>query len=208
MGNIAPKVLYRSNHPIYKGEQVEAIISAVSSAQIKTIINLSDSAQSLKARIIYCPWYEKMLNENNVITLNMSMALDLADNMLINKIGQAITFMAEHEGPYLIHCEAGMDRVGLMSILLESFMGAAFEEIVKDYMLSFVSASDYSSDDYQQGAAYLQNLFSKIKEDALKPNEDFQALSHNFLTGKVGLNKDILMQLQDKLAFDISAAAS
>ena len=199
MGNIAPKVLYRSNHPINKGQQVEAIISAVTKANIKTIINLSDSNQSLESRITCCPWYQKMVKENNVIPLNMSMDLDLTDSTLICKIGQAIMFMIEHEAPYLIHCEAGMDRAGLMSILMESFMEAPFDDIVKDYMLSFVDSDDYSASAYQHGAGFLTNLFSGIKGAVLEANEDLHPITNRFFTETVKLDKNVLKQLKTKL---------
>ncbi|MDR0998655.1 MAG: tyrosine-protein phosphatase [Treponema sp.] len=36
----------------------------------------------------------------------------------------------EHEPPYLIHCEAGIDRTGFLSMLLEAFIGTKFDEFI------------------------------------------------------------------------------
>jgi hypothetical protein len=61
MGNIAPNTLYRSNHPICNGEQVRDIIISANNARIKKILNLVDSTQSLKSKIMTCPWYKNIL---------------------------------------------------------------------------------------------------------------------------------------------------
>jgi len=199
MGEIAPGILYRCNHPIYNGKQVNHIIFLVTNAKIKTIINISDSMQSLRSKVSRCPWYEKMLAENNVIALNISMKFDILAKGFINKIGQGIRFLIEHEPPYLIHCEAGIDRTGFLSILLEAFMGAHFDDIVKDYMLSFVENNEYSIKDYKTGSVFVRNLFSEIKRSIDSSNDDLQYLSSKYLTEKTGLGEKELTLIKDRL---------
>jgi protein tyrosine/serine phosphatase len=199
MGQISPKVLYRSNHPISNGKQVSDIILAANYAKINTIINLSDDIQSIRSKIIFCPWYKNIHDNNNVIALNINMQFDIMEPKFKEKIKNGIIFMTEHNPSYLIHCEAGIDRTGFLSIILESFMGATFDEIVKDYMSSFVDNNEYSADDYKNGSRFMQNMFSKIKGGLLNPNEDLQYLSRKYLAEDIGLDNNQLDILTNKL---------
>jgi len=198
-GKIASNVLYRSNHPICDGRQVKDIILAVNRAKIKTVINLSDSLHSLKSKTMYCPWYKKMFETNNVALLNVNMNFDIMEDKFCKKIKKGLAFMLKHEPPYLIHCEAGIDRTGFFSIILEAFMEAAFSDIVKDYMLSFVGINEYSPTDYKTGETFTINLFSNLKGEPVKTNENIQALSEKYLLEKIKLNDRQLSTLKNKL---------
>lgn len=41
------------------------------------------------------------------------------------------------EGPYYIHCMEGKDRTGFVCLLLEALAGASYEEMQRDYMLTY-----------------------------------------------------------------------
>ena len=47
------------------------------------------------------------------------------------------SFLSEQDLPYLVHCTEGKDRAGFASMVLEALTGAAEEEIIADYMLSY-----------------------------------------------------------------------
>jgi protein tyrosine/serine phosphatase len=188
MSKIAPKTLYRSNHPICNGKQVPDIILAANYAKINTIINLSDDMRSVKSKVAFCPWYKKLYESNNVIALNISMRFDIMEKKFCAKIKNGLLFMIEHDPPYLIHCEAGIDRTGFLSLLIESFMGAAFDDIVKDYMLSFVESKEYSANDRKNGSLFMRNMFSKIKGELFNLDENLQSLSEKYLVEKIGLD--------------------
>ena len=200
IGQIPPGILYRSNHPVSNNKQVKEIVLAANTARIKTIINLSDSDESLRAGIIHCPWYKKLYDEGSVIAVNMDMRIDVMEPMTLRKIKQAIVFMAEHEAPYFIHCVAGIDRTGFLSVLLESLMGSPLDEMARDYMLSFVDASEYSKSDYRNGVIFLSNLFSKIKEERFDLNDDPALLTLRYLTGEARVKEEVLKILKVKLA--------
>ena len=200
IGEIAPGVLYRSNHPISNNRQVKEIALAANKAKIKTVINLCDSTSSLQSIIILCPWYKKLLDENNVIAVNMSMQYDITNRRFHRQMNDAITFMAEHEPPYLIHCLAGADRTGILCILLESFMGANWDEIVMDYMLTFVDKSEYSKNDHKNGLIFMFDLFSKIKGASVTSNDNPKSLILRYLNEKVKVNDEVLSVLKSKLS--------
>jgi protein tyrosine phosphatase len=204
MGNIAPKTLYRSNHPICGYEQVTDIILSASNANIKTILNLVDSPQSLQWKTMACPWYKKIFDSGNALALNISMSFNTADRKFCRKLKDGLDFMIDRDPPYLIHCEAGIDRTGFLSIILEAFMGANFDDIARDYMLSFVNNSEYSANDHKNGSIFVKNLFSNIKGKPVDDNEDLQSLSVKFLTDKkyLGLGSGELKRLEDRLRGD------
>jgi protein tyrosine/serine phosphatase len=199
MGNIASGTLYRSGHPVCDGKQVPDIILSASEAKIKTIINLSDSRRSLGSMFIVCPWYQRMFDGGNVIALNVSMNFGAAEKGFCDKLKKGIRFMTEHAPPYLIHCEAGVDRTGFLSIILEAFMGAQLEDITRDYMLSFVDTGEYSINESGYGRAFMINLFSEIKDKPLDSNEDLRILAGKYLGGKIGLKSDEMKDLANKL---------
>jgi protein tyrosine phosphatase len=198
-GNLSPKLLYRSNHPICNEKQVKDIILAANDAKIQTIINLSDHALALKQKTVCCPWYRKIFEKNNVIALNIDESFDITDDKFNEKLKEGLLFMIEHEPPYLIHCEAGVDRTGFLSMLLESFMGAKFDDIAKDYMLSFVDDSEYSLNDYKNGSGFIINIFIKIKGGRIDTSENLQRLSAKYLSEKVKLSSSELQMLADRL---------
>ena len=55
------------------------------------------------------------------------------------KLKRGLQFIINTEGPWLIHCHAGVDRTGFVSIVLEALMGATLDEIINDYLQSFNS---------------------------------------------------------------------
>lgn len=199
MGKISPKILYRSNHPVCNGKQVPDIILAANYAKINTIINLSDNIATLMTKTTACPWYRKIYEHNNVITLNINMRFDLMGQKFREKIKHSLQFMIDHDPPYLIHCEAGIDRTGFLSIVLESFMGAKFDDIVKDYMLSYVDNDEYSANDSKNGSLFVRNMFSKIKGKVFTPDEDLQPLSEKYLLENIRLNNSELKSLASVL---------
>ncbi|MEG2441338.1 MAG: tyrosine-protein phosphatase, partial [Acetivibrio sp.] len=52
---------------------------------------------------------------------------------------QGAVFMSENKGPYLFHCTEGKDRTGFYAALLGSLMGGTKNQIIKDYMESYIN---------------------------------------------------------------------
>jgi protein tyrosine/serine phosphatase len=140
-----------------------------------------------------------MFENNNVIVLNINMKFDITDEVFNKKLKDGLMFMIEHNPPYLIHCEAGIDRTGFLSIILGSFMGAEFGDIVKDYMLSFVDNDEYSGADYKNGSLFIINQFNRIKSELKHSNENLQCLSKRYMLEKIKLNINEIQILENKL---------
>ena len=199
VGNIPPGIIYRSSHPICDGKQVKDIILLANKVKIKTIINLSENINSLKIKKTCCPWYNNLIKDDNVIALNIKKYNNIMDKTFIKKIKQCILFIIKHESPYLIHCEAGIDRTGFLSLILETLMEATFDDIVKDYMLSFIDKDEYSKRDYLEGSIIIKNIYEIIKGELVNSNENIKEIIEKYLIKYIGLNENILRCLENKL---------
>jgi protein tyrosine/serine phosphatase/S-adenosylmethionine hydrolase len=141
VGGIAKGVLYRSSSPIDNQLSRAAFADRlIKEAGVRTVVNLSDSADNMKnylaAKDFASPYYAALAGSNQVIFLNMNLAF-ASDEFRANVI-KGLVFMAEHNGPYLVHCTEGKDRTGFFAALVEALMGASKDEIVADYMQSYI----------------------------------------------------------------------
>ena len=135
MGEIAPNTLYRSNHPVKDLKQEKAVSRLAANAKIAAILNLSDTVSSLKGKAIFAPWYNSLFKNKRVIALGMDFSF--TGENFSKKLKKGLRFITATEGPWLIHCNAGVDRTGFVCMVLESFMGAALGNIINDYLESF-----------------------------------------------------------------------
>lgn len=142
VGSIAKGVLYRSSSPIDNQLGRAAYADRlIKDAGIATVVNLSDSADAMKtylaAKDFASPYYADLVQKNQVIFLNMNLAY-ASDEFRANVI-KGLAFMASHDGPYLFHCTEGKDRTGFVAALIEALMGATKDQIVADYMQSYIN---------------------------------------------------------------------
>jgi protein tyrosine/serine phosphatase len=126
-------VLYRSSSPVNpelgRNGYADAAIKA---AGVKTIVNLADNSEDIAGYEGYASTYYA---GQKVITLGLGVDFQAADFQA--GLAEGLRFIAANEGPYLIHCTEGKDRAGFVSALLECFMGASYEEVVADYMVTY-----------------------------------------------------------------------
>ena len=141
-GEIAEGKLYRSASPINNENNRAAIAnSLVEAALVKSVMNMGDTAEEIAAYAaaedFNSAYYKGLCDGGNVIALGMP--VNFSSDEFAAGIVQGMTFLAQHEAPYLVHCTEGKDRAGFASMLLEALMGATQDEIVADYMLSYVN---------------------------------------------------------------------
>ncbi|TCL56468.1 S-adenosylmethionine hydroxide adenosyltransferase [Hydrogenispora ethanolica] len=142
VGKIAGGVLYRSSSPI-NNELGRASYAdhLMKEAKVNTVINLADSPENIKtylaAKDFASPYYAELFKNDRVLCLNMGLAYTSPEFKA--GIIKALVFMAENQGPYLFHCTEGKDRAGFFAALLESLMGASQNEIVEDYLQSYIN---------------------------------------------------------------------
>ncbi len=125
--------LYRSSSPVNPevNRNIEAA-AAMEAAGVETVMNLADAQSVLEA---YEGYADSYYSSCNVIALNLG--VDFAADDFKAGLAEGYRFIASHEGPYLVHCNEGKDRAGYASAVLECLMGAAPEEVVADYMVTY-----------------------------------------------------------------------
>jgi hypothetical protein len=88
------------------------------------------------------------LNAGGVIALGMN--FNGMSRRFCVQIKKGVQFMLNRPGPYLIHCYAGVDRIGFAAIVLEALMGASLHEIIDDYLKSFLDDEMLAPRDHPQ----------------------------------------------------------
>ena len=130
---IANGNLYRTSSPVNpKHKRNIYADAALKKYGIKTVMNLSDSKADAEG---YAGYSDSYYSTCNYIPLKMGMSFTTDD--FRTKLAEGLRFFADNTGPYAVHCVEGKDRTGLVAALLECFMGATYDEIKSDYMVSF-----------------------------------------------------------------------
>jgi len=203
MGSIAPGTLYRSSHPIQDNKQEKIIAFLAARARIAAVINLSDTNSELRTKVFFAPWYNKLYRDNQVITLGMD--FNYSSEEFRKKLNKCLRFIISTNGPWLIHCHAGVDRTGYVSIILEALMGTSMDEIVNDYLQSFNSVFDssiYSAANKKDSIVVMQLLSVMGNYLAINDN-NLQAIAEHYMRNTIGLRAEEVELLKRKLAESI-----
>jgi protein tyrosine/serine phosphatase len=143
IGKISECLLYRGSYPVFKidRERDGAYSKLVTDAKIACVLNLADNEIGLERMASLVPWYRNLLMNNKVIGLNIQFEFDFEKRnkyaVFRSKLKQGLRFLISHDGPYLIHCSAGIDRTGFVAAIIEALLGAGVDEIRYDYLLSY-----------------------------------------------------------------------
>jgi len=126
-------LLYRSSSPINPEMGRSAYAdAAMKAAGITVVMNLADSVEDAKS---YEGFADTYYAGQKVICLGLG--VDFAAKDFQEGLAKGLKFFAENKGIYLVHCTEGKDRAGFVSALLECLMGASYEEVVADYMVTY-----------------------------------------------------------------------
>jgi len=200
MGKIAPNTLYRSSHPIKDLKQEKAISMLAANAKITAIINLCDTKSDIMGKAIFAPWYNSLLKNSRVIALGMDFSITSVN--FRGKLKKALQFIIATEGPWLVHCHAGVDRTGFVCMVLESFMGAALGDVINDYLESFNSgfeSSIYGQTQKDDSVVAMQIL--SVMSNSQSINErNLQNIAEIYLRNTIGLSAEEVELLRTKLA--------
>ena len=163
-GRIGRNNLFRSQHP---GNGTWRALRANQLAEengIRTVLNLSDSKTKLEKYlnkyIVGSYYYYKTLyKRGRVFTAGLS--LTHKSPSYRHQVAAAFRFMTKNKGPYLVHCEVGRDRTGLVILLLESLMGVPYGYMVNDY------AQTYLNTTYDSPATAKQKAVSHVNSELM-----------------------------------------
>ena len=189
-------VLYRGSSPI--NDAVEGrnpyADAAAKAAGIKTFINLADSEAAAKA---YPGWEGSYYSTQDAVFLNMPVAFttDAFKTGLAN--GYRYIASSETEAPYYMHCTEGKDRCGIASAVLECFMGASYDEVVADYLVTYYNYYGIQPDTEKAANIAKYGIVSALQtmfgvKDLSKA--DLQAEALDYLL-EIGLNAEEIVSL-------------
>lgn len=192
--------LYRSSSPvnpeINRNHEADA---ASEKAGIKSFINMADSEEVMHT---YEGFDDTYYSKQNIICLNM--VVDFQSEEFEQCLAEGLTYITQQEGPFLIHCTEGKDRAGFAAAILEALMGADFDEIVQDYMITY-----YNFYGIEPGS----EIYEKIAKTNIEKNQE-TALELNTLVGtdlkqaatdylkRIGLSDETIVKLREKLGSD------
>ncbi len=139
-GLLNGSMLYRSASPCDNQHNRAPYVDALcKDAEIGFILNLADTDEKIKDYLAKddfdSPYFLSLYEGGNVLPIGLNMNYGSAD--FRTKLTAGLAVMAEHDGPYLVHCTEGKDRTGFVCLLLEALCGATYEEIVADYMITY-----------------------------------------------------------------------
>ena len=158
-------ILYRSSSPINNEIKRAAYADDLMKAHnIKTVMNMADTADNIESYVAQddfnSPYYLSLYEAGQVITLDMT--VDVAGDDFSAKLANGLRFLAENEGPYLVHCNEGKDRAGFCSAILSALMGASLDEVVEDYMVTYENYYHVEKDSDQYDKIAESNIIASI----------------------------------------------
>ena len=192
--------LYRASSPINPsiGRNTYAD-KAAETAGVKSFVNLADSETSAAK---YAGYEDSYYSKQNICFLNLG--VDFTTELNREGLKTAMEFIANEtsEAPFLVHCNEGQDRAGFVSALLECLMGATYDEVVADYMVTFYNyyGVQPGTDQYKQiSNNIVKNLSTAfgLKPEALA-GADLAAEAEEYLK-ELGVSDETIAAVRAKL---------
>ena len=193
-------VLYRSSTSIddvYK--RAGFADAAARSHHIAFVINLSEDEANLEN----LPGYEETYFASiRHVAKNINLDVQSKENR--KDMAEFMRCFANNKGPYLVQCLQGKDRTGILCAILESLMGASYEEIVEDYMLTYYNWYGVTREDSAYQIIAEMNIINTLKSifesDDLK-NVDLKQKAEEYLLG-IGLTEKEITDIRANLSAD------
>ena len=209
VGEIGEGKLYRSCSPVNNKYGRRAVAGRlIEQAGIKAFMNMADTDEKIAGYAAEedfdSAYYWDLVQNGHVIALGMP--VDFSSDAFGETIVKGLTFLSGQETPYLIHCTEGKDRAGFGSMIVEMLMNASAEEIVADYLISYVN---YYHLDPVADAEKLEMIAEKnvrkmvlivagLEDSADLANTDLAAAAENYLIAH-GMDAEALTTLKEKL---------
>ena len=195
-GRLKKDFIYRSCNPGLDDARALYADMLAEDAGIRTVINLADNEESLLSTMHPASYYAELYEEGRVILLNMGVDFRSAD--FASKLAEGLIFMIENpEGPFLIHCNEGKDRAGLVCAILEALAGSSMDEIIEDYMTSYENyyGVEKGSEQYDAISSIIKDFFTSINGRPF-PESALKSVAEVYLTSQAGLSSDQLSALE------------
>ncbi|MBO4367321.1 MAG: tyrosine-protein phosphatase [Clostridia bacterium] len=209
VGDIGEGKLYRSASPVNDEHSRSATANRlIEEAGIRAVMNMADTDEEVLQHAsregFDSAYYMDLYRSGHVIALGMPILF--TTGAFAESIVKGLTFLSGEETPFLVHCTEGKDRAGFGSMILEALMGASEEEIVSDYLASYIN---YYHLDPAEDAEKLEMIAEKnvremlravagLEKGASLKGVDLAAAAESYLTAH-GMEPAAIEALKDKL---------
>ena len=207
MGNISRGMLFRGDYPVFNDKERDKIYDKlVAEAKIACVINLADNKAGLERIANLVPWYNILLRKNNVIGLDVQFDFNFKNKFeyeVFNyRLRQGFKFIINRNGPYLVHCNAGVDRTGFVSAIIELLLGASIDDVIYDYLLSY---GKEFADAKNEEIIFItgRNIYGQINaviNEKIEDKNNLQINIEKYFFKEIGLTKKELDILKRKLS--------
>ncbi len=110
----------------------------------------------------------------------------------------------QEEGAVLWHCTVGKDRAGTASLLVEFVLGADYETLLEDYLLTNLSVEKsiqdavlFSSEDFEPVYRAVLGAKKEYVEELFRSAEERYGSMENMIYGELGLTEEKVEKLRD-----------
>ncbi len=136
-GRIHPGTLYRCASPFDNLMNRAPYAAAyLEERGIRTTLSLSESPKTLEQRRDIMPAYAREIYEAGGV-IPCGMGSDYFYPLFTKKTADGLRALLTKPFPCAVHCLEGKDRTGFVCLVIEALMGADYQEIIDDFMLTY-----------------------------------------------------------------------
>ena len=178
-GKLKEDFMYRGASPVDNSRNRASYVdSLLEKNGVQFVIDLADSEDDMEGYIAspdFTSEYTKRLYENGSDVL-LDMGSGYTSQVYKEKVAQGLTAALEHDGPFYIHCMEGKDRTGFVCMLLEALAGASFDEMKKDYMITYENYFDVTESETPEKYDAIVDLYFVPFMEFLHGTDDLSKL--------------------------------
>ena len=189
--------LYRSSSPVDPSlNRNKEADEAIRKAGVRTIMNMADDEKTMRG---YEGYDDTYYSKQDVIALDLS--LDFAADDFRENLAKGMEYFASHDGPYLVHCTEGKSRAGFAAAILECLMGASWDEVVADFMVTYYNYYGITPESAQYDFV-VNDIITKYMQTAFGPEDlagaDLKDCAEKYLLS-IGLTAETIEVLETNL---------
>lgn len=194
-------VLFRSCNPVLGDARSPYADAFAGKNAVQTVLNLADSEQSYLKRRPNLPagYYSGLYENGSVVFLDMGEYV-LNDDFC-QGLGKGIRFLLSHPAPYLIHCNEGKDRAGIVCALFEALAGSSLADIQTDYMQSYINLYhvEKGSAKYEKIRGVITGVCKKIGGGKEVTDQNIRRIVETYLKERIHLTESEIAELQERI---------
>lgn len=198
--------VYRSASPAdSRSNQADIADKLIAKAGIRAVMNMENTEEEIIALWEgndSSPYYRGLYDQGNVIILGMPVNFD--SDEFADGIVKGFNFLLEHDSPWLIHCLKGKDRAAFASMLLEMLAGWNEDELIADYMLSYMNyfkvepGTEIYNMIIERDVKEMMRCIAGLEKGESIAGIDWKAAAENYLL-KHGMDRDSIAALESFL---------